>query len=89
MIGSGALLFMLLWGPLNGRPLWISKLNTLLQLSYLMGIVLHQAYGWPASWFVTSLGWATGASILASGYTYMNEFTLRALRIAGAASPAA
>ena len=80
MIGSGALVFLLVFGPLHGRPMWISKLNTLMQLSYLMGIVLNQVSGFPPSWFMRALLWLTGATLLASGFAYLREFTTRAAR---------
>ncbi len=80
MIGSGALVYRLLFGPLHGRPMWISKLNTLMQLSYLMGIVLNQVSGFPPHWFMQALLWLTGATLLASGYAYLREFTARAAR---------
>lgn len=78
MIGSGALVYRLVFGPLNGRPMWISKLNTLLQLSYLMGVVLHQVSGFPPVWFLQALMVLTAATLLASGYAYLKEFTVRA-----------
>ena len=39
MIGLGALAFQLWFGPLRGRPTIISKINTLMQLSYLLGVM--------------------------------------------------
>jgi len=78
MIGSGALVYLLAFGPLNGRPMWISKLNTLLQLSYLMGVVLNQVTGFPSPAMLRWLAWLTAATILASGYAYLREFTRRA-----------
>jgi cardiolipin synthase len=86
MIGSGALVFMLVFGPLHGRPMWISKLNTLMQLSYLMGIVLNRVSGFPSHWFMQALLWLTGATLLASGCAYLGEFTARAARSRAAAA---
>lgn len=80
MIASGALIYRLVFGPLNGRPTWISKLNTLLQLSYLMGVVLHQVTGFPPGWFLQTLVVLTAATLLGSGYAYLKEFTVRAAR---------
>jgi cardiolipin synthase len=85
MIGSGALVYRLVFGPLHGRPMLISKVNTLMQLSYLMGIVLNQVSGFPPHWFMQGLLWLTGATILASGYAYLREFTVRAARSSAAA----
>ena len=86
MIGSGALVYRLVFGPLHGRPMWISKLNTLMQLSYLMGVVLNQVSGFPPHWFMQALLWLTGATILVSGYAYLSEFTVRAARSRAAAA---
>lgn len=78
MIGSGALVFRVVFGPLHGRPKWISKLNTLMQLAYLMGVILSQVGGFPPHWLLQSLLWLTAATVLASGYAYLSEFTTRA-----------
>jgi cardiolipin synthase len=78
MIGSGALMYRLAFGPLNGRPKWISKLNTLMQLAYLMGVVLNQVSGFPPHWFLQTLMVLTAATLLTSGYAYLKEFTTRA-----------
>ena len=37
MIGLGAIIFRIGWGPLNGQPMISSKINTLLQLLYVLG----------------------------------------------------
>jgi cardiolipin synthase len=80
MIGSGALVYLLVFGPLNGRPMGISKLNTLMQISYLTGVVLNQVSWFPPHWFMQGLLWFTAATLLASGFAYLREFTLRAAR---------
>jgi len=87
MIGSGALVYRIVFGPLRGRPMAISKLNTLMQLSYLMGIVMQKVTGFPPHWFMQGLLWLTGATILASGYAYLSEFTARAAGSRVAAAP--
>jgi len=43
MIGAGALLFRVAWGPLRGRPILSSKINTLLQLLYVSLVILRGA----------------------------------------------
>src|SRR5579863_2640563 len=49
MIGLGALVYRIGWGPLNGRPMISSKLNTLLQLLYILILVSNQAFGLPST----------------------------------------
>jgi cardiolipin synthase len=80
MIGTGALVFSLVFGALHGRPILISKINTLMQLSYLMGIVLNQATGFPPAWLLTGLLWCTAVTVALSGMAYLREFTIRAAR---------
>lgn len=82
MIGLGAVVFRLAWGPLRGRPLWISKLNTLLQLLYLLAVIMRAAYGVPAASVPDALAVLTLLSIIASGSAYVGQFTRRALAVA-------
>jgi cardiolipin synthase (CMP-forming) len=84
MIGVGALAYKAFWGPLKGRPMLISKVNTLVQLIYLAVVILQAAYGQPPLSVVSALAWLTGFTVALSGLAYMNEFTTRALRAAGA-----
>ena len=48
LIGLGALAYRIGWGPLNGRPMISSKINTLLQLLYVLASWRTQAYGLPS-----------------------------------------
>jgi cardiolipin synthase len=81
MIGVGALLYILMWGPLNGRPMLISKVNTLLQLLYLLTVILHAGFALPPASVVAAMAWLTGATVLISGLAYLREFTRRALQV--------
>lgn len=84
MIGLGALLFRMLFGPLRGRPTRISKINTAVQISFLVGAILHAAWGLPPAGLLAALAIATFATTLLSGADYVTAFTRRAL-----AAPAA
>ena len=84
MIGLGALLYRIGWGPLHGRPMIMSKLNTLLQLLYVLAVIAHAGYHVPAGWVLTLLAGATFLTLLISGFMYLHEFTQRALAIARA-----
>ena len=79
MIGLGAVLYRLVWGPLRGRALLASKLNTLLQLLYVLLVLLHTAYALPPRMVLDALAWLVLASVLVSGWGYLRLFTLRAL----------
>ena len=84
MIALGALIYRIGWGPLNGRPLISSKVNTLLQLLYVLAIVAHAGYGFPPPSVLDALAWLTLATVLISGVAYVREFTHRALQAARA-----
>ena len=79
MIGAGALLFRVAWGPLHGRPILSSKVNTLLQLLYVSLVILHGAIGLPPQTVLDAFAVLTLSTILISGFAYLREFTRRAL----------
>jgi cardiolipin synthase len=84
MIGAGALIYRLGWGPLHGRPMLSSKLNTLLQLLYLLAVVSHAGFQLPNAGVLVALAWLTCSTLLLSGFLYAREFTSRALQFARA-----
>ncbi len=77
LIGLGALVFRLWFGPLRGRPARISKINTGAQLLYLMGVMFGAATGFPPREILDALAVLTLATIVLSGYHYMATFTRR------------
>ena len=77
MIGLGALAFRVWFGPLQGRPTLISKINTGAQLLYLMGMMLNAAVGFPSHDIVDALAVITFVTIVLSGYQYVAIFTRR------------
>jgi cardiolipin synthase (CMP-forming) len=82
MIGIGALTFIGLWGPLRGRPMLISKVNTLFQLLYLLAVIFYNGFGFPPKGVVDALAVLTGVTIASSGFAYVREFSNRAWRVA-------
>lgn len=84
MIGLGAMIYRVGWGPLHGRPFISSKINTLLQLLYVLAVVAHAGFALPSPGIVAVLGWLTCATVLLSGFLYAREFTWRALEVARA-----
>jgi cardiolipin synthase len=80
VIGLGALSFRVGWGPLRGRPTYASKVNTLLQVLYVLLVMLHAAMGVPPEPVLDALAWLTLATVLVSGFGYVREFTGRALQ---------
>ena len=78
VIGGGALIFRLWFGPLQGRPTLLSKVNTALQILFLVAAILHAAHGLPPREVVAALALATLFSTIASGADYVARFTRRA-----------
>jgi cardiolipin synthase (CMP-forming) len=82
MIALGALIYRLGWGPLHGRPMISSKINTLMQLGYVFAVVAYAAYRLPGPSILPALQWLTLATLLISGYLYARDFSHRALELA-------
>ena len=78
MIGLGALIFRLWFGPLRGRPTIVSKINTLLQLGYLLGVMMKAAFEFPPEEILAALAVITLVTTLLSGWDYIFAFTRRA-----------
>ncbi len=82
LIVLGAVVFRMAWGPLRGRPILSSKINTGLQLLYVLLVVTHAAWSEPPASVLQALGALIVATVLYSGLAYIREFTLRALQVA-------
>ncbi len=78
MIGLGALIFWLWFGPLRGRPTALSKVNTAAQLLYVMLVLLHGAAGVPPPEILDACALLTLATTVLSGVHYILTFTRRA-----------
>ena len=77
MIGLGALVYRLWFGPLRGRPTVLSKINTALQLGYVTLIMLHAAAGIPPREMLDAAAALTLATTVLSGLHYVASFTRR------------
>ena len=77
MIGLGALVYRLWFGPLHGRPTVLSKINTGLQLLYVMLIMLDAAAGIPPRELLDAAAALTLATTVLSGLHYVASFTRR------------
>jgi cardiolipin synthase (CMP-forming) len=78
LIGLGAVVFTLWFGPLRGRPTIISKVNTAVQLGYLVAVIVAAASGFPPREVLGALAWLTLATTVISGLDYVSKFTRRA-----------
>jgi len=79
MIGSGAVVFRLWFGPLQGRPTILSKINTGMQLAVVLAAILGAATGLPTPEMVMALAFVTLLTTVVSGADYLAMFTRRAL----------
>ena len=77
-IALGALAYRLLIGPLRGRPLVSSKINTAMQLLYPVCMLLHAAMGFPHHEILDALAILVFITTVISGFNYMALFTRRA-----------
>ncbi|HTY95171.1 MAG TPA: CDP-alcohol phosphatidyltransferase family protein [Steroidobacteraceae bacterium] len=80
MIALGALTYLAWLGPLEGRPTLASKLNTLVQLAYLLGILTYKASGFPPVSLLALGAMVTLVTAVMSGAGYVIEYSGRAAR---------
>jgi cardiolipin synthase len=78
MIGLGALVFRLWFGPLRVRPTVISKINTAAQLLYLTAVMANAAVSLPPHEVLDALALLTFVTTVLSGLHYVATFTRRA-----------
>lgn len=79
MIGSGAVVYRMWFGPLHGRPTILSKINTGMQLAVVLAAILGVATGLPTPEMVIALALFTLLTTIVSGLVYLGMFTRRAL----------
>ena len=80
IIVTGTLLYRKFVGEAKLRPLFISKLNTTVQIVLVLIVMLSQIIN-IHSLIIDSLIWLVTATTLLSGYAYINEWGRRAWRI--------
>ena len=56
------------------QPLYISKINTVAQLSLVAGCITSSWYGWPPEAALWGLGGITGGLTFASGLAYWQQY---------------
>jgi cardiolipin synthase len=78
VIAGGALIYRLWFGPLRGRPTIISKINTGMQIVYLLAVILASAIGLPPREMLAALAVVMVLTTLASGADYVVRFMRRA-----------
>ena len=88
VIVGGAIAYRLLIGYIEGRPTPVSKLNTLLQLSFVLAVIAAAAWHEVPQPLVVVVGAATFVTTVVSGIDYVLTYAREALR-AGRPAPRA
>ena len=78
VIVSGALAYQRVAGGLVGEPILLSKLNTVLQLGFLVLTIAHAEWPLPISLWLTLLGALVVFTSVTSGLTYILIWSRRA-----------
>jgi cardiolipin synthase (CMP-forming) len=81
MIALGALTYLAWLGRLEGRPTSASKLNTLVQLAYLLGVLMYKAIGFPPVQLLLLGTMVTLVTSVLSGLGYVVEYSRRAAAV--------
>ena len=85
VIGVGAVVFRLWFGRLRGRPTVISKINTGMQILYLLALILASSIQLPPREVLDALAVVMVITTVASGADYVSRFLKRAFAHAAAA----
>jgi cardiolipin synthase len=86
VIVGGATAYNYLVRPVEGEPTRISKLNTALQLLFVVFVLSRAGFGWPDQITVTVIGAGVLVTVVVSGIDYVSAWARRAR--AGKASTA-
>ena len=76
VIISGTLVYQRAVGPVEGAPTRVSKLNTVLQISFALLIVIDAWLGWPGARFLQALG----LSVLTTIAISLAQYTARGVK---------
>ena len=78
VIVGGAAAYNFIVAPLQGEPTRISKLNTALQLLFLLSVLSRAGFDWPDAISITVLGAAILITVVISGVDYVWSWSKRA-----------
>lgn len=78
IIVGGAAIYNFFVRPVQGEPTKISKLNTTLQLMYLLFVLSRAGFDWPDQVSLTILGASVLITVVISGVDYVLSWTKRA-----------
>ena len=80
VIVAGATAYNFLVRPVQGEPTRVSKLNTALQLLFLLFVISRAGFGWPEEITLTILGASVLITVVISGVHYVWSWSRRARR---------
>ena len=78
VIVVGATAYNFLVRPVEGEPTRVSKLNTALQLLFLLFVLSRAGFGWPEEISITVLGASVLITVVISGVDYVWSWSRRA-----------
>lgn len=78
VIVSGAIAYNFIVKPVPGEPTRISKLNTALQMLFVLFVLSRAGFGWPDKITITILGAAILVTVVISGVDYVVSWSHRA-----------
>jgi len=78
VIVGGATAYNILVRPVEGEPTRISKLNTALQLLFIVFVLSNAGFGWPEQIAITVVGAGVLVTIIVSGIDYVWSWSRRA-----------
>ncbi len=81
VIGVGAAIYKWLFGPLEGRPTMPSKLNTLVQLLFVIAVVWRAAFMDLPEWTIQGLGAGVLVTTVVSGVDYVMTYVRKAIAV--------
>jgi cardiolipin synthase len=78
VIIGGATVYNFLIRPVEGEPTRISKLNTALELLFILFVMSRAGFGWPEKITITVLGASVVVTVVISGLDYVMKWARRA-----------
>ena len=78
VIIGGATVYNFLIRPVEGEPTRISKLNTALELLFILFVMSRAGFGWPDTISITVLGASVVVTVVISGLDYVMKWAHRA-----------
>jgi cardiolipin synthase len=78
VIVAGATVYNFFVRPVEGEPTRVSKLNTALQLLFLLFVISRAGFGWPEPIALTVLGASVLVTVVISGIDYVWSWSRRA-----------